>query len=78
MSSWTTLRIGKAALDLADVVFQAANHHFVKHLLIDRNASAKTLRIEDFQQGGETIGMAVVRGRGKKEPMLKPGSDLPN
>ncbi len=72
MSICTTLRFGKAAQDLADVVLEPPDHHVVQHLLVDRHAAAEPLGIEDFQQGREAIGVAVVRRGGEEQPVLEP------
>ncbi len=45
----------KAALNLADIILQTANHGFVAMFSRYRNATTEALGIEDFQQGGETI-----------------------
>ena len=66
MSNCTTLRFGKAALDFADVVLEPANHHVVEHPFLDRHATAESLRVEDLQERGEAVGVAVVR-RGRQE-----------
>jgi hypothetical protein len=37
-----------------------------------RHAAAESLRVEDFQEGGETIRVPVVGRRGQKEAMFEP------
>ncbi len=44
--------------------------------LRDGHASAETLRVEDLEQGGEAVGVAVV-GRGREEkPVLEPRGEV--
>ena len=68
----------EAALDLADVVLEAANHHIVEHLFLGLDTAAESLGIEDFQQGRETVGMAVVRRGREEQAVLKPIRQLAN
>ena len=64
--------LGETALDLADVVLEPADHDVVEHLLLDGHAAAEALRVEDLQQGGEAVGVAVVRRGRQEQPMLEP------
>ena len=78
MSICTTLRSAKAALNLAKVVLEPADHHVVEHLLFHRHATAESLRVEDFQQSREAVGVPIVRRGGQKQPMLEPGGQVAN
>ena len=40
--------------------------------LLDRHAAAEPLGVEDFQQGREAVGVAVVRRGGEEQPVLEP------
>ena len=57
---------GKAADELAQVFFQAANHDVVEVAFEHLDAACESLRVEQFEQGAETVGMAIV-GRGGEE-----------
>src|SRR5205823_4291297 len=53
-------------------ILQPANHDGIEQVLpLDRHAATEPERVEDFQQCREAIGVPVVRGGGKKEPMLE-------
>ena len=65
------LAFGKAALDLADVFLQTADHDVLQHLLADRYAAAEPLRVQDFQQGGKAVRVAVVRRGRQEQPVLE-------
>ena len=40
------------------------------------NPAAEALRVEDLQQGGEAVGVAVVRRGGEEEPVLEPRGEV--
>ena len=65
--------LGEPAGDGPEVFLEPADHHVFEELLgPDGHAPAESLRVEDFQQGGEAVGVAVV-GRGREEqPVLEP------
>ena len=63
--------LGKGLPEAAQIFFEPADHHRLKLLRIDVEAAGETLRVEDFEQGGEGVGMAVVRRRGQEQPMLE-------
>ena len=64
----------EAADDLSQVVFEAAHHHVIQIAFDHLDAPAKALRIEQFEQRGETVRVAVVRGGGKEQTVLEPGA----
>ena len=70
--------LGKAALDFAQVLFDAADHHVIAILLRDLDTAAEALWIEDFEQRREAIRVAIVRRGGKEQPMLEAISQRPN
>ena len=65
--------LGKPAGDGPEVFLEPADHDGFEDLLgPDGDAPAEALRVEDFQQGGEAVRVAVV-GRGREEqPVLEP------
>ena len=68
-----TIRCGKPPCDLAEVLLEPADHDVVEQLLaLDRHAAAEPLRVEDLQQGGEAVGVAVVRRGRQEQPVLEP------
>ena len=72
MSICATTRSGKPPCDLADVLLEPADHDVVEQLLaLDRHAAAEPLRVEDLQQGGEAVGVAVVRRGRQEQPVLE-------
>ena len=54
---------GEATRDNADIFLQAADHDSVEVALADRNPAHETLVVEEFEEGAEAVGMAVVRRR---------------
>jgi len=54
----------KSANDLTQVILEAAYHHVIQVALDDLDTSAEALRIQQFEQSGEAVRMAVVRGGG--------------
>ena len=42
----------------------------------DRHAAAEALRVEDLQQGGEAVGVAVVRRGREEQPVLEPRGEV--
>ncbi len=63
---------------LAEVVLEPADHDVVQVNLGGRNAAAETLGVEDLQQGGETVGMAVVRRRREEQAVLEARGKVPD
>ena len=62
----------KPALDLAEILLQSADHHVLEDALAaHRDAAREAVRIEQFQQRGETVRVAVVRRRGQEQPVLE-------
>ena len=71
------LPLGKAALNLPDVVLDAPNHHVFERVLApDRHPAGETVWIEQLEQGGETVGMAVVRRGGQEQAVLETTSEI--
>ena len=63
----------------ADIFLDASHHHvFERTLAPDRHSSGKTIRVKQLEQGGEAIGVAVVRGGGKEEAVLEAPSEITN
>ncbi len=62
----------------AEVFFEPADHDRVQFSGLDVDASGEALRIEDFEERREGVGMTVVRGRGQEKPVFKKGDDLPH
>ena len=65
----------EAADDLSQVVLESAHHHVIQIAFDHLDAAAKALGIEQFEQGGETVRMAVVRGGGQEQTVLEPGRE---
>ena len=63
----------ETALHLADVLLEPPDHHVIEQLLaFHRDAPTEPLRVEDLQQGGEAVGMTVVRRGGQEQSVLEP------
>ncbi len=59
--------LGEPAGDGPEVFLEAADHHGLEDLLLaDGDAAAKPLRVEDFEEGREAVGVSVVR-RGREK-----------
>ena len=66
------LPLREAALDFADVLLDAPDHHcFERALSPDRHPPGKAVRIEELQQGGEAVRVAVVGRRGEEQTVLE-------
>ena len=63
-------------LYLADVLLQASYDNLIAMPRRYVDATAEALRIENFEQGGEAVGMAVVRRGRKKQSMLEAVGDV--
>ena len=62
----------EAALDLADVLLEAADHHVFESLLAAHlDAAGEALGVEDLQQRREAVRVAVVRRGREEEPVLE-------
>ncbi len=61
----------ESTLDRADVLLEPPHHDIFQHLLLGGNAAAEPLGIENLEQGGETVRMAVVRRRGEKQTVFE-------
>ena len=55
-----------SADELTQVFFQAADHDVVEAAFEHLNAAGEALGVEQFEQGAETVGVAIV-GRGGEE-----------
>ena len=67
----------KAALDFADVLLDAPHHHVFERVLSpDRHPSGEAVRIEQLEQGGEAVGVAVVGRRGQEQAVLEAPSEI--
>ena len=71
---------GEAALGFADVLLEAADHDRAERRLLLRSAhldaAGEAVGVEQFQQGGEAPGVAVVGGGGEEQPVLEGVPDL--
>jgi len=65
------LAFGKTAHEFAQILLEPAHHDIVQSALEHLDAACEALRIEQFQQRAETVGMAVVRCCGKKKTMFE-------
>jgi hypothetical protein len=64
--------IGKlAAADGAQVALEAPHHHRVAGRGRHGDAAREALRVEDFEERGEGVGVPVVRRRGEKQSVLE-------
>ena len=72
----------KAALDGAEVLLQAADHDIVEQssafLTLDGNPPDEALGVEDFEEGGEAVGVAVVGRRREEQAVLEPPGQVAN
>ena len=67
----------KSALNFAQVFLEPAYHDVVEKLFAaDRHAAAEALRVENFKQRGEAVGMAVVGRGGEEKAMLESPGQL--
>ena len=67
----------EAALHLANVLLDAPHHHvFERAPSPDRHPPGEAVRVEQLQQGGEAVGVAVVGGRGEEQPVLEAPSEV--
>ena len=64
---------GEAPFDRSQILLQATDHHVVEQFpATDRDAAAEPLGVQDLQEGGEAVGVTVVRGGREKQPVLEP------
>ena len=67
----------KAALNLADVLLDAPHHHVFERVLSpDRHAPGEAVRVQQLEQGGEAVRMAVVGRRGEEQAMLEAPAEV--
>ena len=60
----------------AEVFLEPADHDRLQLFGLDVDASGEALRIEDFEQRREGVGMTVVRGGGQEKPVFEKRRDL--
>ena len=66
------LPLRKPALQFTDVLLDAADHDVFQSVFAAyRHATSEAVRVEQLQQGGEAVGVAVVRGGGQKQAVLE-------
>lgn len=65
------MAFGEPAIDEANVIFQAAHHDAVTIAFQHPDAAGEALRVQNFQQRAETVGVSVVRGGGEKQAVLE-------
>ena len=70
--------LGKPACDFPDILLQPANDNLVAKFGSDGHPAAEALRIQDLQQRGEAIRVAVVRRRGQEEAVLEAAGEIPD
>ena len=69
----------KAALDRADILLDAPYHHVFESVLSpDRHPSGEAVRVEQLEQGGEAVGMAVVGRGGEEQAVFEAPSQIAN
>jgi hypothetical protein len=56
---------------MPQVGFETPHHHGVEFARAHRDATCKALRVEDFEQAGEGVGVAVVWRRRQEQAMLE-------
>jgi hypothetical protein len=68
----------EAAGDPADVALEAADHHGAERVgaLGDGGGAVEALGIEELQEGGEGVAVAVVRGGGEEEAVLEARTEV--
>ena len=66
------LALGESALHFADVLLDAADHDvFQDALAAYRDAAREAVGVEQLQQGGEAVGVAVVGCGGQEQAVLE-------
>lgn len=63
------------AVRINQIALQTADHHLTKTIFVGEDVARETLVVEQFQQRGERLGVAVVRRRGQEETMLEVWAD---
>ena len=63
---------GEAFAECAQVAFEAADHDRFEVCGPHRDPAREALRIEQFEQGGEAVRVAVMRCRREEQPMFEP------
>ena len=62
----------------AEVFLEPADHDRLQLFGLDVDAPGEALRIEDFEERREGVGMTVVRGGGQEKPVFEKRRDLPH
>src|SRR5262249_3936584 len=68
--------LGEALTDAPQVGFEPADHDRLELFWPDLDSPGEALWIKHLQQGRETIGVPVVRGRGQKQSMLEASGEI--
>ena len=67
----------EAALDLADVLLEPPHHHVLERLLAPHlDAAREAVGVEQLEQGGEAVRVAVVRRGREEEAMLEAAGEV--
>ena len=61
---------------LDELRLEAADHHLVPDGVVGLDAPGEALRVEQFEEGGPRLLVAVVGGGGEEEAVLEVGGDL--
>lgn len=69
---------GAAVPTLGQVPLEAANHGAIQLFVGGFDPAGETLVVQQLQEGGERLRVAVVRGGGEEEPMFAVGGELPD
>jgi hypothetical protein len=62
--------------DLAEVALEAADHDLVEQAGVGGHAAAEAVGVEDLEQRGEGVGVAVVRGGREEQAVLEALGEL--
>ena len=73
----STIRFGKPALYVSDVLLEAAHHHVLERpLAAHLDAAGEAVRVEQLEQRREAVRVAVVRRRGKEQTVLEAAGEI--
>ena len=76
---WHDVALRKPALHLPDILLQTPHHHlFQVALASNLDAAREAVRIEEFQEGGEAVGVAIVWRCRQKQPVLETRREFAN
>ena len=69
----------ESPLDFPDVLLEAAHHHLLELALsADLHPAREPVRVEQFQQGGEAVRVAVVGRGGEEQPVFEAAAQVPD